>query len=267
LELDPSLERDIKGSSGSADIAATLFTKIRAADVFVGDVSIINPTRTVGSRPTPNPNVLAELGYAAGFHGWERVVCVLNTAFGEIADLPFDIRQRRVLDYELRPEDDKKAPRKALAGMLRNAIRDVLVAPDSGRQAQAHILIDCPLTEDEYDLPPVRVHANQYQRLALRLENPLERMLANVHVCYREFDLFYMPWMNKARPKNDPVAGGYYYYWLTDNQLDDLAKKPQTVRFILNGTRCGEHDLVVVWNAEGTAYQRRIKIIVEPELR
>lgn len=45
LELDPSLDRDIKGASGSPDIAATLFTKIRAADVFVGDVSIINPTR------------------------------------------------------------------------------------------------------------------------------------------------------------------------------------------------------------------------------
>lgn len=88
---------------------------------------------------------------------------------------------------------------------------------------------------------------------------------SSVHVCYKEFDLFYIPWAHGDRPKNEPVAGGYYYYWLTDNQLGDLAKKPQTVRFILNGTRCGEHDLVVVWGTEGTTYQRRIKVVVEPE--
>ena len=265
LELEPSLDRDIKGASGSADITATLFTKIRAADLFIGDVSIINPTRLAECRPTPNPNVLAELGYAAGFHGWERVVCVLNTAFGEIADLPFDIRQRRVVDYELRQGDDKKATRKALAGMLRNTIRDVLARPDPGKQAPSFVLLDCPLTEDEYDLPPVRVHANQYERVALRLENPLEKTLASVHVCYKEFDLFYMPWTHKARTKADPLAGGHYYYWLTDNQLKELEKKPQTFRFILNGTRCGEHLLVVVWDSEGVAYRRTIKVVVEPE--
>src|ERR1700678_4537311 len=69
--LEPALDRDTRGVSGSADIAATIFTKIRASDVFVGDVSIINPGRSGECRPTPNPNVLAELGYAAGFHGWE----------------------------------------------------------------------------------------------------------------------------------------------------------------------------------------------------
>lgn len=265
LELDPSLDRDIKGASGSADIAATLFTKIRAADVFVGDVSLINPNRSVECRPTPNPNVLAELGYAAGFHGWERVICVLNTAFGEIDDLPFDIRQRRVVDYELRPEEDRKAPRKALAGMLRNALRDVLAHPHPNKQAQSSVSLDCPLTEDEYDMPPIRVHANQYQRLILHLENPLDKALASVHVCYKEFDLFYMPWRHKARPKTEPVAGGYNYYWLTDNQLQDLERKPQMVRFILNGTRCGEHDLVVVWGTEGKIHQRTMKVVVEPE--
>jgi hypothetical protein len=266
LKLEPSLDRDVKGASGSADIAATLFRKIRAADVFVGDVSIINPNRSVECRPTPNPNVLAELGYAAGFHGWERVVCVVNTAFGQIDELPFDIRQRRVLDYELRPEEDGKAPRKALAGMLRNAIRDVLAHPHHpGKQAQSSILLDCPLTEDEYDMPPVRVHANQYQRFELRLDNPLEKTLANVHVCYKEFDLFYMPWRYKVRSQKETVAGGYNFYWLNDNQLKELEKKSQMVRFILNGTRCGVHDLVVVWNTEGIAHQRTITVVVEPE--
>jgi len=265
LKLDPSLDRDVKGAAGSADIAATLFAKIRAADVFVADVSTINATPPGNARLTPNPNVLVELGYAAAFLGWEKVVCVLNTAFGAIADLPFDIRQRRVVDYELAPGEDKKAQRKALVGMLRNTLRDVLTLPDSSKQAQSFLSIDCPLTEDEYEMPTVRVNANQYQRLILRLENPLEETLASVHVCYKEFDLFYMPWTHKARPKNDPVVGGYYYYWLTDNQLADLQKKPQMVRFILNGRRCGEHDLVVMWRTKSKPYQRTIKVVVEPE--
>lgn len=205
------------------------------------------------------------MGYAAGFHGWERVVCVLNTAFGDIADLPFDVRQRRIVGYELRPGEDKKAPRKALAGMLRNTILGMLSHPDSGQQAQSYVLLDCPLTEDEYDIQSVRVHANQYQRLVLDMENPLKNTLTSVHVCYKGFDLFYMPWRHKARKKNEPVAGGYYYYWLSDNQLEALNTKPQTVRFILKGTRCGDHNLVVVWRTGGVGYSREIKVIVEPE--
>jgi hypothetical protein len=265
LALDPSLDRDTQGASGSADIAATLFTKIRAADVFVGDVSIISPASVAKSRPTPNPNVLAELGYAAGFHGWERVICVLNTAFGGITDLPFDIRQRRVVHYELRPNEDKKSLRKEFASVLRNAIQSVLSQPDAGKPAQSSVSLVCPLNDDEYDLAPVQVHANEYEGLVLRLENPLRKTLTSVHVCFKDFDLFYMPWTHRARPKNEPIAGGYHYYWLTDNQLGELANKSQTVRFILNGTRCGEHDLVVVWGADGTTHERRIRVVVEPE--
>jgi hypothetical protein len=264
-ELEPALDRDTKGVSGSADIAATIFTKIRASDVFVGDVSIINPRRSAECRPTPNPNVLAELGYAAGFHGWERIVCVFNAAFGAIEDLPFDLRQRRVVNYDLRPDEDKKGARKALSGKFRSAIGEVLALPHAGVQAPSYVKLHCPLTVDEYDFLPIRVHANEYQRIDLQLENPLKKTLDNVDVCYKEFDLFYMPWTHKSRPKNDPVAGGYSYYWLTDNQLTDLANKSRTVRFILNGTKCGEHDLVVVWNADGIAYRRTFRIIVEPQ--
>jgi hypothetical protein len=267
LELDPSLDRDTKGASGSADIAGTIFTKIRAADVFVGDVSIINFNRPAEQRPTPNPNVLAELGYAAGLHGWERVLCLLNTAFGEIEDLPFDIRQRKVVAYKLHPGEDRTAKKKELAGILRGALVGVLAPPHLGPMAQSETSLLCPLTEDEYDLPVLHVHANEYQRIVLGLENPLEKTLDSVHVCYKKFDLFYMPWRHKARPTTDPIAGGYSYYWLTDNQLQDLGKKThQKVHFILNGRQCGEHDLMVVWKAEGKAYQRRIKVVVKPRL-
>jgi hypothetical protein len=60
LKLDPCVDRDTTGVPGSPDIAATIFEKIKAADIFVGDVSFINQGAT--GRPTPNPNVLVELG-------------------------------------------------------------------------------------------------------------------------------------------------------------------------------------------------------------
>jgi hypothetical protein len=94
LKLDPCLDRDTSGVPGSPDIAATIFEKIKAADIFVGDVSVINQGAT--GRPTPNPNVLIELGYAAGRLGWDQIICVLSKATGSINDLPFDIRPRRV---------------------------------------------------------------------------------------------------------------------------------------------------------------------------
>jgi hypothetical protein len=55
LKLDPSLERDTRGVPGSPDIAATIFDKIKRADIFVGVVSFINPE--AGGRLTPTRNI------------------------------------------------------------------------------------------------------------------------------------------------------------------------------------------------------------------
>jgi hypothetical protein len=128
LKLDPCLERDTRGVPGSPDIAATIFDKIKRADIFVGDVSFINEEGN--GRKTPNPNVLVELGYAAGCLGWDRIICVFNEATGGINDLPFDIRPRRVRAYKLVEGQDKAEPRKTLVGVLKADITDILHAPD-----------------------------------------------------------------------------------------------------------------------------------------
>src|SRR5437016_4475569 len=62
IEIEPVVDRDTQGVPGAPDIASTIFAKITAADIFVADVSIT--TRPKTGRPTPNPNVLIELGYA-----------------------------------------------------------------------------------------------------------------------------------------------------------------------------------------------------------
>jgi hypothetical protein len=61
VTVEPVLDRDTQGQSGSPNIADTIFRKIDQAAVFVADVSIIG---TAGDqrRPIPNPNVVVELG-------------------------------------------------------------------------------------------------------------------------------------------------------------------------------------------------------------
>lgn len=88
---------------GSPDIASTIEEKIRGADIFVADVTIINAGTT--SKTTPNPNVLFELGIAQATLGWDRIILIANTAYAPISDLPFDIKSHRALGYSLSPQD------------------------------------------------------------------------------------------------------------------------------------------------------------------
>ncbi len=105
--LDVRLEKDTEGVAGSPDIAHTIFDKISNSHIFVGDVSIINSDENP-KRLTPNPNVLVELGFAARHLDWDRIICVFNTAYGTIENLPFDLRPRRILPYKATTEEGDK---------------------------------------------------------------------------------------------------------------------------------------------------------------
>jgi hypothetical protein len=125
IQVEPVIDRDTQGVAGSPDIANTIFNKIRECQVFVCDVSIIN--NGSDGRLTPNPNVLVELGFAVGVLGWDRVVLVMNTAFGEIESLPFDLRMRRITSYTLPAKVESKADmRRALEGKLGTALREIV---------------------------------------------------------------------------------------------------------------------------------------------
>ncbi len=125
IAVDPVVDRDTSGLPGAPDIAHAIFAKIDRALAFVADVSLVDTN--VGGRRTPNPNVLIELGYAVKTLGWERIVLVMNTAYGEVADLPFDLRQKRVLPYSLADGDaDKAGVRRPLAAQFEGAIRLLL---------------------------------------------------------------------------------------------------------------------------------------------
>lgn len=116
------IDRDTRGVAGSPDIAQTIFDKIASADLFVADVTIVGKidrprpksTGTVGSkrrkrRPTPNPNVLIELGFAISRLGHKRIILVKNETYGTPDELPFDLLKKRLTSYSLAPDAENKA--------------------------------------------------------------------------------------------------------------------------------------------------------------
>ncbi len=115
------IDRDTKGVPGSPLIAETILGKIKASAMFVADVTIIG--KADSGKPTPNPNVMAEFGYALGCLTDDDLVLVINVAYGGIPDLPFDLRHRRVMTYNLPPnpvdDETSKAARRDVARAAR----------------------------------------------------------------------------------------------------------------------------------------------------
>ncbi|MDQ5825818.1 MAG: hypothetical protein M3441_16620 [Chloroflexota bacterium] len=143
IEVEAVVDRDTRGVPGAPDIANTIFSKIERADVFVADVSIINwqGDGTLPARPTPNPNVLVELGYAIHALGWDRVLLVMNTTFGPPEALPFDLRTKRAITYAAKvsptplstgeSSSERSVQRKQLSKEFERRLRDIFAKLDS----------------------------------------------------------------------------------------------------------------------------------------
>ncbi len=120
------IDQATRGEVGTPDIVETILKKITQSEVFVCDVTYINHDCKClrgdsTLRRTPNPNVLFELGYALRILGWERVLIILNTDYGKIDDLPFDLNKRLVLSYSCN-ETNKRESIQKLSGDLKSRI-------------------------------------------------------------------------------------------------------------------------------------------------
>ncbi|MEI6863876.1 MAG: hypothetical protein WCK46_00680 [Candidatus Adlerbacteria bacterium] len=132
---DVEVDSDTQGIAGQPPIAETIFKKIDAASVFVADLTFTG-TRMDG-RPAPNPNVLIEYGWALKSLTYSRVICVMNTAYGEPNNdtLPFDLAHLRwpiryTLFEESTPQERADEKRK-LFNVLKEAIRLSIAAVPS----------------------------------------------------------------------------------------------------------------------------------------
>ena len=110
LEEAPRVDAGMEGISGTPEVASVMFDKIGAASLFVGDVTLVATADSSKKRRGPNSNVSIEMGYAAGVLGWDRVICVMNEAFGSRFELPFDHRNRRFpITYTRKPDGEAKS--------------------------------------------------------------------------------------------------------------------------------------------------------------
>jgi hypothetical protein len=127
IREDVVVDRDTKGVGGFVPIVDTIFKKIDVASVFVPDLTFVG-TRADG-RPTPNPNVLIEYGWALKSIGYLRIVPIMNTAYGEPTGdtMPFDMRHlRHPITYFCPPDLDdasRSKVRQGLAKEIESALR------------------------------------------------------------------------------------------------------------------------------------------------
>ena len=99
-QVEITIDEATRDCPGSPNIPRTILEKIKSADIFVGDVSIIQSDARASTK-TPNPNVVFELGYAVANLGWERVLLLLNKAHGSVELLPFDFDRHRATPFIL----------------------------------------------------------------------------------------------------------------------------------------------------------------------
>jgi hypothetical protein len=122
------------GTPGFAPIVETIFQKIDKAAVFVPDLTFVGAR--LDGRPTPNPNVLIEYGWAIKSLGYSRVMPIMNTAYGKptAETIPFDMRHLRYPILYNCPagadEDTRKGQRAGLAQNVQGALRTILASDD-----------------------------------------------------------------------------------------------------------------------------------------
>jgi hypothetical protein len=124
---DLSVDSDTQGIAGQPPIVETIFKKIDVTGVFVADMTFTG-TR-IDKRPTPNPNVLIEYGWALKSLSHQRVICVMNDAYGKPSheSLPFDLGHVRwPIAYSLHEDatpETRKAEKQKLVSVLTSAIK------------------------------------------------------------------------------------------------------------------------------------------------
>jgi hypothetical protein len=123
------LDKDTQGVAGTPPIADVIFEKISKCSVFVPDFTFT--AKSDGARLVPNPNVLIEYGWAVRDFGYDRMLPVMNTAFGRPeGNLPFDMRHlRHPITYclaEGTPPEEITPIRDKLVRELADAIKLIL---------------------------------------------------------------------------------------------------------------------------------------------
>lgn len=136
---DVAVDRDTQGVPGSPPIAETIFSKIDQASVYVADLTFV--ANRFDGRPSPNPNVLIEYGWALKSLGHSRVLLVMNTEYGGPTreSMPFNLGHVRFpIQYACKDNDApdvKRQAKKMLTKAFVQALNPILLAPRTSEHA------------------------------------------------------------------------------------------------------------------------------------
>src|ERR671933_543054 len=90
--------------------------------------------------------LLIKMGYAIKALGWQKIILVMNTAFGKPEELPFDLRMRRAIKYYMPQETEERATeRKKLEVDFTAALRTILEGLDV--QTPGEVIQPVPIGE------------------------------------------------------------------------------------------------------------------------
>lgn len=176
-------ERDeaTMGTTGSPDIVATLFSKIDNCDLFISDLSLCFTEDLHHEKKSPNPNVMVELGYAVKTLGWERIICLCNTDYGN--QYPFDIAHNRITGFSLEGKSRKEV-KSDIAKIIFINIRDLKKQPTRAKAGIAtHIIGTYSFVDHAVIERIVPIEISKQERYTLHNEELLvesRRLLAEI---------------------------------------------------------------------------------------
>jgi hypothetical protein len=117
----PELDSDTQGTFSSEEIMDTIFKKIEGASIFIADAT---PIASTDEKLIPNPNVMAEIGYALKVMKPDTKLFVYVSDDPKAPDkMPFDIRGKKLVRVDITkgPKDIAKDLVPYLEWMLEKA--------------------------------------------------------------------------------------------------------------------------------------------------
>ena len=136
------IHRDTKEIHAKPNVGMAVLDKLARSAFVVADLSIINPKsiRRPGEWAVCNPTVSFEVGCAWGALGADSVIGVVNTAYGDVKELPVELRVQRLVKYNLSNGDDRPAAMTQLVDDLADAITECTgVLKDERRRRVARL--------------------------------------------------------------------------------------------------------------------------------
>lgn len=230
IDLRITLDEATRDLPGSPHIPSAIFDKIASADAFICDITTINKEvieaiknlqATEGRkkpqevRTVPNPNVMIELGYAIALLGWERIIMLFNTSYGDLKDAPFDIVVNRITDYNSSPkaeyftEKQLQGNQKQLSQKIHEALKLIIEKSPNKPKYKAE------LTPEEIkrkrDISTIQTILETIHITSIK--NHINEAPQKV---YTEIFYFYNTFEGKL------TSGNYHLY---DDKLKDLVEK------------------------------------------